>query len=154
MSCFFELLYHLILCEIPLSLLIVRTSVPCRPWAWTKNRPVSWQELLISVILNFLCVCDAIPIIWFPQDVVEHWHEDDAVPSVGCSSVSSLSGSLLEWTLRKISDFFHSSSIASPSIPTASWYGEYILMSSSLPFHFSASPWTCSILPRHRTESA
>ena len=72
----FESLYHLIFCEIPPSLLPVRTSVRCRSWAWTKKRPVSWKELL-RVILDILSVCDAIPIIWFPQDVVDHWHESE-----------------------------------------------------------------------------
>ena len=91
---------------------------------------------LLRVIVDFLSVWDPIPI---------------HMTSTGCLDIDTK----MIWFLRldvllyqvfldllkngqswKILEFFHSSSIASPPIPTASWYGEYISMSSSLPFTF------------------
>ena len=51
-------------------------------------------------------------------------------------------------------NFFQSNSIASPLIPTVSWYDWYPLRYWTWPFHLALAPGPCSCRPTHRTESA
>ena len=107
-----------------------------------KNVQLSLREFH-RVILDFIGIRTAILIILFPLNVIEHWHEDDSVLELFVLDVISLRVFLdllknRQWW--KSWEVFHSNSVASPSIPTASWYDEYFLKSLTWPVHLAVAP--------------
>ena len=83
---------------------------------------MSWFEIL-CVILGFFCVRDAILVIFLPNNVIEHRHEDDPFLELLWWDVFVLHvflNLLKNCQCCESWDFFHSNSDVSPSIPTAS----------------------------------
>ena len=80
----------------------------------------------------------------FPLNVVEHWHADEIGSMKSSGLMFFVSTSF--WISRRIDNdenslkIVQSHSIAPPPRLTASWHDEYVLMSSTWPFHLSVAP--------------